>query len=37
MSRTPIVVDLIILARGLLSPWLSRVGLGRLPGDGDRT
>ena len=33
MSRTLIVVGLIIVAMGLLWPWLSRIGLGRLPGD----
>jgi Protein of unknown function (DUF2905) len=33
MSRTLIVVGLIIVAVGLLWPWLSRIGLGRLPGD----
>lgn len=33
MQRTLIVIGLIILAVGLLWPWLSRLGLGRLPGD----
>lgn len=33
MSRTLIVVGLIIIAVGLLWPWLSRMGLGRLLGD----
>ncbi len=33
MSRTLIIVGLILVAAGLLWPWLSRVGLGRLPGD----
>ncbi|MGD9980664.1 MAG: DUF2905 domain-containing protein [Hyphomonadaceae bacterium] len=33
MSRTLIVIGLIILAVGLLWPWLSKLGLGRLPGD----
>ncbi|SJM33134.1 DUF2905 domain-containing protein [Mesorhizobium delmotii] len=33
MSRTLIVVGLIIVAVGLLWPWLLRIGLGRLPGD----
>ncbi|TIQ22107.1 MAG: DUF2905 domain-containing protein [Mesorhizobium sp.] len=32
MSRTLIIVGLIIVATGLLWPWLSRIGLGRLPG-----
>jgi hypothetical protein len=33
MSRTLIILGLLILAAGLLWPWLSRLGLGRLPGD----
>lgn len=33
MSRTLIVLGLAILAAGLLWPWLSRLGLGQLPGD----
>jgi Protein of unknown function (DUF2905) len=33
MSRTLIVIGLILVAVGLLWPWLSRIGLGRLPGD----
>ena len=33
MQRTLIVIGLLILAAGLLWPWLSRLGLGRLPGD----
>lgn len=33
MSRTLIVVGLIIVAIGLLWPWLSRLPLGQLPGD----
>jgi hypothetical protein len=33
MSRTLIVIGLIIVAIGLLWPWLSKLGLGRLPGD----
>ncbi len=33
MQRTLIIVGLLILAAGLLWPWLSRLGLGRLPGD----
>jgi hypothetical protein len=28
-----IVVGLLLVAAGLLWPWLSRLGLGRLPGD----
>jgi hypothetical protein len=33
MQRTLIIIGLVILAVGLLWPWLSRIGLGRLPGD----
>ncbi len=33
MGRTLIVVGLAIAAVGLLWPWISRLGLGRLPGD----
>ena len=33
MSRLLIIVGLAIAAGGLLWPWLSRLGLGRLPGD----
>ena len=33
MSRFLIVFGLVILALGLLWPLLSRLGLGRLPGD----
>lgn len=33
MSRTLIVIGLVIVAVGILWPWLSRLGLGRLPGD----
>jgi hypothetical protein len=33
MSRTLIVVGLVIVAIGLAWPWLARLGLGRLPGD----
>jgi len=33
MSRTLIVVGLLLVAAGLLWPWLTRLGLGRLPGD----
>jgi hypothetical protein len=33
MSRTLIVLGLIIVAIGLLWPWLSRLPLGQLPGD----
>ena len=33
MRRTLIVFGLILLAAGVLWPWLSQLGLGRLPGD----
>jgi hypothetical protein len=33
MSRFLIILGLIILIAGLLWPWLSKLGLGRLPGD----
>lgn len=33
MSKTLIVIGLILVAIGVLWPWLSRLGLGRLPGD----
>lgn len=33
MSRTLIVLGLVFVAAGLLWPWLSKSGLGRLPGD----
>ena len=33
MSRTLIIVGLVIVAVGIVWPWLARVGLGRLPGD----
>jgi hypothetical protein len=33
MSRTLIIIGLLIVAIGLLWPWLSKLGLGRLPGD----
>ncbi|MEX0960160.1 MAG: DUF2905 domain-containing protein [Burkholderiales bacterium] len=33
MQRWLILVGIVILAVGLLWPWLSRLGLGRLPGD----
>ncbi|MDH6233818.1 hypothetical protein M2281_004431 [Mesorhizobium soli] len=33
MSRTLIIVGLAIVAGGVFWPWLSRIGLGRLPGD----
>ena len=33
MSRILIIIGLIIVAVGILWPWLARVGFGRLPGD----
>ena len=33
MSRALIILGLAVAAVGLLWPWLSRFGLGRLPGD----
>jgi hypothetical protein len=33
MQRLLIVLGIGLLAVGLLWPWLSRLGLGRLPGD----
>ncbi|MCA1769010.1 MAG: DUF2905 domain-containing protein [Halomonas sp.] len=33
MNRTLMVIGLIIIAVGLLWPWLSRLPLGQLPGD----
>lgn len=33
MQRTLIAIGLIIVAVGLLWPWLSRLPFGRLPGD----
>jgi len=33
MQRALIVIGIVIVAAGLLWPWLSRLGLGRLTGD----
>ncbi len=33
MSRALILIGLVIVAIGLLWPWLSRLPLGQLPGD----
>lgn len=33
MSRTLIILGIVLIAVGLLWPWLTRLGLGRLPGD----
>ncbi|HZA66610.1 MAG TPA: DUF2905 domain-containing protein [Geminicoccaceae bacterium] len=33
MARWLIILGVVLLVAGLLWPWLSRLGLGRLPGD----
>ena len=33
MSRMLIIIGVVLVAVGLLWPWLNRFGLGRLPGD----
>ncbi len=33
MARGLIILGIVLLAAGLLWPWLSKFGLGRLPGD----
>lgn len=33
MSRTLIILGVILVLVGLLWPWVTRLGLGRLPGD----
>jgi Protein of unknown function (DUF2905) len=33
MSRIMIILGVILCITGLLWPWLSKLGLGRLPGD----
>lgn len=33
MSRTLIIIGLIVVAVGIFWPWLSKLPLGRLPGD----
>jgi hypothetical protein len=33
MSRTLIIIGVTLVAVGILWPWISRIGLGRLPGD----
>ena len=33
MQRTVIIIGLVVLVAGLLWPWISRIPLGRLPGD----
>ncbi len=33
MQRTLIIIGIVLLIAGILWPWLSRLGLFRLPGD----
>ena len=33
MQRTLIILGLVIVAAGLAWPWISKLGLGKLPGD----
>lgn len=33
MQRALIILGIVLVAAGLLWPWLSKLGLGRLPGD----
>jgi len=33
MQRALIIVGLVLVAAGLAWPWISKLGLGRLPGD----
>ena len=33
MQKALIVIGLVVVAAGLLWPWLAKLGLGRLPGD----
>jgi hypothetical protein len=33
MARILIIAGIVLLVLGLLWPWLSKLGLGRLPGD----
>lgn len=33
MSRTLIIIGIVLVILGLLWPWLQKWGLGRLPGD----
>lgn len=33
MARFLVILGLVLVIAGLLWPWLSRLGLGRLPGD----
>jgi hypothetical protein len=33
MARWLVILGIVLVAAGLLWPWLTRLGLGRLPGD----
>lgn len=33
MSKVLVIIGLLLVAAGLLWPWLARIGFGRLPGD----
>jgi len=33
MARWLIILGIVLIAAGLLWPWLTKLGLGRLPGD----
>jgi len=33
MSRSLIIIGIVLVIAGFLWPWLGRIGLGRLPGD----
>lgn len=33
MSRTLVILGIVLVALGLAWPWLAKLGLGRLPGD----
>ena len=33
VARTLVIVGVVLVVAGLAWPWLSRIGLGRLPGD----
>ena len=33
MQKFLIIIGLVVLALGLLWPWIAKLGLGRLPGD----
>ncbi len=33
VARTMVLIGVVLVVAGLAWPWLSRIGLGRLPGD----